>query len=183
MFSLKSFAKYTLLILSVCFFTLSSFVGYETEGEVPGRIAFIGDAGSPNVFIFKKWEITSSSVPNDDVEQIQVQVDINTSSIQTDWKDLEKSIRKKTDYFYVKKFPTATVAINGAQRQEDGSYITNAQLTLKGITKEVPLQFTISEEKPYKVQGSGIVERRTFQFTGDGPKDEVPVNFELTLPE
>ena len=121
-------------------------------------------------------------MPEEDITQIQLSVSINTSSLQTEWKDLEKSIRKKDDYFYVKKFPEATVVINGAEKMEDGSYQTDAQLTLKGVTKTVPLQFTLSTEKPYTVIGSGVVKRRKFKFTGDGPKDEVPVNFEINLP-
>lgn len=161
---------------------LSSFIGYEKSGETPGKIEFIGDAGSPNVFVFKKWEFTRAEVPNDDMSQVKVDLSINTSSLDCDWKDLEKSVRKKKDYFYVKKFPEATVSIDEAELQSDGSYTTDAMLTLKGITKPVELNFTVSEEKPYVIKGSGIVKRKKFNFTGGGPKNEVPVNFEVTLP-
>ena len=161
---------------------LSSFIGYDTRKDTPGVIEFIGDAGSPNVFTFNKWEFTRSEVPNDDFTQVKVDLTINTSSLDCAWSDLKKSIRKKKDYFYVKKFPEATVQIDGATLQDDGSYKTDAMLSLKGVTKPVALTFTVSEDKPYVIKGSGVIERDNFKFTGDGPKNEVPVNFEVTLP-
>lgn len=172
-----------LSFLSICLLSLSSFVGYAPAEDTPGTITFIGEAGSPNKFTFTKWQFTEINMPNDEVEKLQLEVEINTSSLQTGWKDLEKSIRKKKDYFYVKKFPKAYINIDGATLQEDGSYQTDAQLSLKGITKTVPLTFTITKEKPYVVKGAGVVERRQFNFYGDGPKDQVPVEFEVTLPE
>lgn len=169
-------------ILVICCFMLTSFIGYDNGTiETPGTISFIGDAGSPNTFIFRKWAFTKVELPNDNFEEVNIALDINTSSLQTAWKDLEKNIRNKKDYFYVKKFPTATVSINGAKKQKDGSYITKAMLTLKGVTKPVDLQFTVSEEKPYVVKGSGVIIRQQFKFNGGGPKDEVPINFEVTL--
>lgn len=171
------------LFIALLFIGLSSFIGYENYDLTPGTIEFIGDAGSPTTFTFRKWQLTKVEIPNDDLEQIKVEVEINTSSLQTSWKDLEKSIRKKKDYFYVKKFPEAFVKIDGATRQEDGSYLTQAYLELKGISKPVELQFTVSEQKPYTVKGKGTIQRREFDFSDDGPKDEVPIRFEVILPE
>lgn len=171
------------LLCSICIILgLSSFVGYAPISDAPGTITFIGEAGSPNEFTFTKWQFTQVSLPEDDFEKVNLEVEINTSSLQTNWKDLEKSIRKKKDYFYVKKFPKAYINVEGATLQADGTYTTNAKLTLKGISKELPLTFTVSKEKPYVVKGSGVIQRRQFNFYGDGPKDEVPVTFEATLP-
>jgi len=176
----KQFIFYVLL--TTCIFYLSSFVGYDTGEDTPGTIEFIGDAGSPNKFVFRKWQFTKVELPNDNFEQISIALEINTSSLQTASKDLESNIRNKKDYFYVKKFPTATVTIDGAKKQEDGSYKTNAMLSLKDKTKPVELHFTVSDKKPYVVKGSGVIIRQQFSFKGKGPKDEVPVNFEVTLP-
>lgn len=57
-----------------------------------------------------------------------------------------------------------------------------AVLKLKGVTKAVELSFTASDTAPYQIKGSGVITRQKFKFDGGGPKDEVPVNFELTLP-
>jgi polyisoprenoid-binding protein YceI len=168
---------YIALVAGLFFF--SSFVGITEYGETPGYIRAIGEAGSPNVFTFNKWSITKAEMPEDKVENIKVEIEINTSSLSTDWKDLENNVKKKKDYFYIKKFPKATVSIDGAEQIEEGRYQTEAQLTLKGITKSVLLTFTMEGNT---VRGEGVIQRRAFKFTGDGPKDEVPVSFEAVLP-
>ncbi|MEM9985192.1 MAG: YceI family protein [Bacteroidota bacterium] len=165
--------------LLLCSFTL---VGVGERDSAPGLIQAIGDAGSPQVFTFEKWEFTEASMAEGKIENIQLAIEINTSSLTCDWKDLQNNIRKKKDYFYVKKFPTAKVVIDGATRQADGSYTTEAMLTLKKKTKPVTLTFSISEEAPYQVKGEGLIIRQDFGFTGGGPKDEVPINFDVTLP-
>lgn len=171
------------LTLSLGLF-LSSFIAYDDgTNEAPGLIEFIGDAGSPNVFVFRKWALDEVKIPQGDLEKVQIKLTIQTGSLETQWKDLEKNIRKKKDYFYAKKFPRATVSINGAKKMKDGSYTTAAMLTLKGITKPVTLSFTASDTAPYHIKGNGIITRQNFKFTGGGPKDEVPVNFEIELPK
>ncbi|MEM9885083.1 MAG: YceI family protein [Bacteroidota bacterium] len=165
------------------FVTLSfTYVGFDKVGSSPGVIQAIGDAGSPQVFTFQKWEFTEAAMPDDKIENIQLSVEINTSSLTCDWKDLEKNIRKKKDYFYVKKFPKASIDIKGAEAIGEGQYKTEAMLTLKKYTKPVELTFTVSDTKPYQVKGEGVITRQDFGFTGGGPKDEVPISFDLTLP-
>ncbi len=176
---MKKFIIASLSILFLCSFSL---IGIGERGASPGLIQAIGEAGSPQVFTFEKWEFTEASMAEGEVENIHLAIEINTSSLTCDWKDLQNNIRKKKDYFYVKKFPTATVVIDGATPLEDGRYQTEAMLTLKKKTKPVTLTFSISEEAPYEVKGEGLIIRQDFGFTGGGPKDEVPISFEVTLP-
>ncbi len=173
-----------IFILTLSAISLLAFTSIEkgTIGDAPGLIQCIGDAGSPNIITFRKWAITESEIPNNDPEKIVLKATINTSSLTCDFKDLAKNIRKKKDYFYVKKFPNAYISVNGAQSLGDGQYRAEALLTLKKFTKPVELTFTMSDTKPYKIKGSGTINRRKFGFTGGGPKDEVPVNFEFVLP-
>ncbi len=105
------------------------------------------------------------------------------TSITCDWKDLEKNLHKKKDYFHSKKFNTAQLTIDGAKAQADGSYLANAELSLKGVSRTVPLSFTLTGEGPYELEASATIERRKFRFTGNGPKDEVPVMVKATLTE
>lgn len=173
--------------LALCFSTIFLFAFHTPPqikhyGETPGRIEFIGDAGSPNLMYFETWAFTAFEMPDGAVENIQLEAEIDIKSIQGDWKDLVKSIKKKKDYFHASKFPTATVKIDGAVANEDGTYTTEAELTLKGNTKVVPLTFTISEEAPYHVVGDGLIKRKKFGFSGGGPKWEVPVHFDAVLP-
>ncbi|MEM0995129.1 MAG: YceI family protein [Bacteroidota bacterium] len=170
------------LVLALLFALSFTQIGIEETGSSPGVIQAIGDAGSPQVFTFQKWKFTEAAMPEDQVENIQLGIEINTSSLTCDWKDLQQNIRKKKDYFYIKKFPTASVAIDGATAIGDGQYKTQAMLTLKKHTKPVELTFTISESKPYQVKGEGVITRQDFGFNGGGPKDEVPISFDVTLP-
>lgn len=150
--------------------------------EAPGEITFIGNAGSDNVFTVNNWKfdrLENLSSP----ENITVTAVLDMTSITCDWKDLEQNLHKKKDYFYSKKFSTATIQIDGAEKQEDGSYQATATLSMKGVSKELPLSFTLSGSGPYELTAQATVDRRKFKFTGNGPKDEVPVTVKATLTE
>ena len=146
----------------------------------PGTIEFIGDAGSPNAFTFERWAFTK--IENaDDPKNIKVEAVFDVSSLKCDWKELERSVLKKKDYFFVRKFPEARLSIDGAAPMGDGKYKTQALLTLKGVSKEVELMFSLSGEGPYTVHAEGVIQRRMFKFKGDGPKEEVPVRVDAVL--
>ena len=161
--------------------SIFSFIGYD-KTPPPGVIEVIGDAGSPNVFTFNQWNFSTFEIPNGDLTHIHAIAEINTSSLSCEWKDLQKSVRKKKDYFYVKKFPTATVEVKGAQLLADGSYETDAMLTLKNFTKPVKLRFQVSGTNPITIEGKGEMKRQSWGFTGGGPKDIVPINFTFIQP-
>jgi polyisoprenoid-binding protein YceI len=166
------------------FILLSAFtqIGVGNTADTPGTLQFIGNAGQATTFTVEQWSFGKVEMKDDSVQNIYAEIEMNTSSINASWKDLVDNIKKKKDYFYVKNFPTAKVIINGAKKLEDGSYETEAKLTLRGIEKPVKLTFTVSADKPYKVKGSGTIIRQDFGFTGGGPKNDVPVSFEATLP-
>ncbi|MEN0002564.1 MAG: YceI family protein [Bacteroidota bacterium] len=169
----------SLLTLNMSFTTADA---YSYEGETPGTLTAIGDAGSPQTFTFERWHFASINMPDNDPTQIEAVIEIDITSVVCDWKDLEKSVKKKKDYFYMKKFPKAMVSLKGATLNADSSYTTDAMLSLKGIEKAVAINFTISEEAPYQIEGSALLQRRAFDFDGDGPKEEVPIAFTATLP-
>jgi polyisoprenoid-binding protein YceI len=142
----------------------------------PGELSFIGNAGSDNVFTVKRWKFTQ--VENvADPARIRIQAVLDMTSIQTGWQELLVSLKAKKDYFHVKKYATATVRIDGAEDLGDGRYRTAALLTLKGVTKPVELEFTLTPQAtgPYRVEATGEIHRREFKFTGNGPKEVVPV--------
>jgi len=167
-----------ILLAAAAPFLFSAFTSDYTlpEGK-PGSISFIGDAGSPNTFTVERWrfdEIQNVGSPED----IVIKATMDISSIACSWEDLRKNVLKKKDYFHFKKYGTATIAVKGATALDDGTYSTDATLTLKGISKPITLQFQIDENR---VQAEGVVMRRDWGFTGDGPKDEVPVTIDAQL--
>jgi polyisoprenoid-binding protein YceI len=152
----------------------------EFPAEPPGEITFTANAGSDNLFTVNQWKF--DRLENlDNPENIAVTAVLNMKSITCDWKDLQKNLHKKKDYFYSKKFNTAQITIEGAKVQDDGSFLAEAELSLKGITKGVPLAFTLAGEGPYELTASVTIMRREFNFSGDGPEDEVPVMVKATL--
>ncbi|MEM9931506.1 MAG: YceI family protein [Bacteroidota bacterium] len=152
----------------------------EFPAVAPGELTFIGNAGSDNLFTVNHWKF--DRLENLDApENIQVTAILDMKSITCDWKDLEKNLHKKKDYFYSKKFGTAQITIDGAEAQADGSYVAEAELSLKGITKTVPVTFTLTGEGPYELEATAVVKRRKFNFSGNGPKEEVPVTVKAVV--
>ena len=140
--------------------------------------------GGGHTIRFEKWKFTKVEIPNKDISQMKVALEINMKSLRTttDYTALERGIKKKKDWFNVKQYPTAQVLIEGAKKIEGNRYRAQAQLTLKGVTKKLPLEFSISEEMPYRVKGSFEMRRAKYGITGGGPSPVVPVRFEATLP-
>ena len=171
------------LFLLFCAFTPQSGGDREAYPETPpGSLTFIGQAGNPNLFTMNRWKF--SRVENvDNPTEIGITAVFDMVSITCDWKDLEKSLHKKRDYFHSRRHSTASLSVDGATLQEDGSYLAQAVLELKGVRKEIPISFTIGadEEGIPTVAAEAIVMRREWRFSGDGPLDEVPVTVNAQL--
>ncbi len=174
--------KISIIILVALATFFSSFVGIREAKENPGTITFLTDAGMESVFTVGNWKFNKCDIKADAIEKLQVEAEMDMSSIDCSWRDLEKSVKKKTEYFYVKKFPTATLSINGATKVKDNEFNCDASLTLREISHPVKLTFTATpSEKGLMIKGTGVVNRRDHAFTGDGPKDQVPVSFEFLV--
>ncbi|MTB51086.1 YceI family protein [Lewinella sp. W8] len=147
----------------------------------PGSITFVGNAGSDQVFTVNTWkfdEISGLENPTN-IKAIAV---LDMTSITCDWKDLEKSLHKKKDYFHSKKFNTATIIIDGAEAAEEaGTYTANGKVSIKGVTRSIPIEFSLTGEGPYQLEAKASINRQQFKFTGGGPKDIVPVMVSATI--
>jgi polyisoprenoid-binding protein YceI len=169
-----------LLVAIATFF--SSFVGIYDASQNPGSITFTTDAGMKSDFTVGRWKFKQCDIQADAIEKLKVEAEMDMSSLDCSWRDLEKNVKKKKDYFYVKNFPTATLRVDGAKKVSDNEYTAVATLTLRDIARPITLTFnTITEGKSLKIKGIGTVNRRDHEFTGDGPKDLVPVSFEFEV--
>lgn len=180
--------KRPLIISSIALFPIVFLFGFtywpaepyiERGLDTPGTLTVTAEAGADQVFTFERWQILNFEIMNDDWETVQAEVQIDHNSLQNDWEELEYSIRTKKDYFHSDKFPTSTVFINGATRNEDGSYTANATLNIKGVSGELPLQFEVVDGI---ITGGTTFNRRKFKFKGKGPANEVEVNFSFADP-
>jgi polyisoprenoid-binding protein YceI len=113
-----------------------------------------------------------------------VQIDLN--SLDTKDKDRDKTMRGP-DIFDIAHFPTARYVTRSIAKTAAG-YSASGSLTLHGVTKDVPLQFTFSQSPGgARLEGGAQLKRLDFGVgQGDWKStewvaDAVKVSFSLVL--
>ncbi len=123
-------------------------------GAARGSIDFsIGDS---KIFrttgSFKEWQGVVL-VDDTDVARSTVQVNINTSSIQM--LDVQQSeMLKDADFFDVARFPKMTYASSKIIRTSDSALKVEGAITLRGITRPMPLDVSVTDRKPDAAAGA-----------------------------
>jgi polyisoprenoid-binding protein YceI len=69
-----------------------------------------------------------------------VDISIDTASIDTQVSKRDEDLRGP-DFFDVKNFPMMTYRGRGIRRTTDGAWLMDGSLTIRGVSKEVPLTF------------------------------------------
>lgn len=111
--------------------------------------------------------------------QVDVTVDLN--SITTNQEQRDGHLRS-ADFFEVETYPTMTYKASGA-RQEGDKFILDGELTLKGITKVVPLTFEANGigENPLAgttvagFSGTASINRRDFNVNFEGVQNGIAI--------
>ena len=104
-----------------------------------------------------------------------VTAEIDMTSIVTGNEQRDAHIRS-ADFFEVETYPTMTYRSTGV-RVEGGEYILDGDLTLKGVTKRVPLTLELNGFGPDPYGGT----RAGFTATGEINRRDFGVNFHATL--
>jgi polyisoprenoid-binding protein YceI len=114
-------------------------------------------------------------VTADDPLQSSVTAEIDLTSINTGQEQRDQHIQS-ADFFEVETYPTMTYKSTGI-RVEDGEYILDGDLTLKGVTKNVPLRLELQGfgEDPYGGYRAG------FTATGEINRRDFNVNFNAPM--
>jgi polyisoprenoid-binding protein YceI len=131
-----------------------------------------------------------------DLASCNVDITIDTSSISTQITERDDDLRSPA-FFDVKKFPTMTYRGRGIRRVSGNSWMLDGSLTIRGVTKVVPLTFTfngsfadIPPGKPARVAFHGVAatKRADFGMTRDnlfelgaspaGPDVEIEIDVE-----
>jgi polyisoprenoid-binding protein YceI len=107
--------------------------------------------------------------------QSSVTAEIDLTSINTGQEQRDQHIQS-ADFFEVETYPTMTYKSTGI-RVEDGEYILDGDLTLKGVTKNVPLRLELQGfgEDPYGGYRAG------FTATGELNRRDFNVNFNAPM--
>ena len=132
-------------------------------GAARGSIDFaIGDS---KIFrttgSFKEWQ-GLVLVDDADVARSTVQVNVNTNSIQM--MDAQQSeMLKDADFFDVAKFPKMTYRSSKVTRTSDTTLKVEGAITLRGITRPMALDVSVTDRKPDAAAGA-----RYARFRGAG---------------
>lgn len=148
----------------------------------PGTLYWIANAGWEAKGTFDKWKIVNFDVADNDYTQIKTEIAVEINSVNHDDKGLENHLRKD-DYLAAKEYPVAKINIDGATYDKASDmYNCDAVVSLKGATHNVPLSFTVSNDSPAKIKGSGTLFRKNYNVGDDaGVNNEVGINFEFEV--
>jgi polyisoprenoid-binding protein YceI len=113
-------------------------------------------------------------VTAEDPTQSSVTAEIDLSSISTGQEQRDEHI-KSADFFEVETYPTMTYRSTGI-KVEDGEYVLEGDLTLKGVTRTVPLKLELQGFGPDAYGGyragftaTGEINRRDFNVSFNAP--------------
>ncbi len=89
---------------------------------------------------FKDYDISLTFDP-EDLSSFQVEANIKLASVDTDNQKRDDHLRSP-DFFDVKKYPVMTFKSSKVEKTDNG-YVAIGTLTLRGITKDIRLPFTV----------------------------------------
>jgi polyisoprenoid-binding protein YceI len=114
-------------------------------------------------------------VTADDPTKSEVTAEIDLKSINTGNEQRDAHIQS-ADFFEVETYPTMTYKSTGV-RVENGEYIVDGELTLKGVTRTVPLHLELNGFGPDPFGGT----RAGFTATGEINRRDFNVNFSAPM--
>jgi polyisoprenoid-binding protein YceI len=104
-----------------------------------------------------------------------VTAEIELASIITGSEQRDEHIRS-ADFFEVEKYPTMTYRSTGV-RQDGDDYVIDGELTLKGVTKSIPLKLELNGFGPDPYGGT----RAGFTATGELNRRDFNVSFSAPM--
>jgi polyisoprenoid-binding protein YceI len=114
-------------------------------------------------------------VTGEDPAKSSVTAEIDLKSINTGNEQRDAHIQS-ADFFEVETYPTMTYKSTGV-RVEGGEYVVDGELTLKGVTRSVPLHLELNGFGPDPFGGT----RAGFTATGEINRRDFNVNFSAPM--
>lgn len=106
------------------------------------RVGFVAtQSGSPVEGAFESFEADIRFDPAD-LEASRVEVVIEVASVDTGSGDRDDLIRS-SDLFHAERFPTARFEAERFTRRDDGAFTAHGRLTMRDVTREIELPFTL----------------------------------------
>ncbi len=150
-------------------------------------LTFTGtQAGAPFRGKFEKFTADIRFEPND-LATSRFDVSIDTTSVNTQDSERDATL-KGEDLFNVKRWPTARYVVEKFTDKGGGKFVGNGQLTLRDVTKPVPIDFTFeTKDGNTWLKGKAAIKRLDFGVGQGDWKDtetvanEVQIQFALLL--
>ena len=122
----------------------------------------------------------SMRVPNDDINQAQVKIEIETGSVVSDHPKLTGHL-KSADFFDVQKFPKASFVSTKITQTEGSKANVTGNLTLHGVTKQISFPATIAQSGGRFVTTAEFgINRKDFGIMYPGRPDDL-INDEVLI--
>lgn len=121
-------------------------------------------------------DFSGSFVTADDPRQSSVEAEIALASIDTNAADRDAHLRSP-DFFDVEHFPVMVYRSTGVRPDGDG-YVVEGELTLKGVTRSVPLRLEVHGFLPQSPFGDARV---GFTATGEIARDDFGMTFNIPV--
>jgi polyisoprenoid-binding protein YceI len=120
---------------------------------------------------FKDWR-GMIDVDEADIPRSSVDVEVNTRSIEM-LDSQQTAMLKDEDFFDVEKFPEMTFQSRSVQRTAADTLKVSGDITLRGITKPMVLEISVTDRKPdapagaryARFRGEGRIKRSEFGMT------------------
>ncbi len=179
----RSFAA--ALLLLGCAATPAS-AAHWTVDAAKSRLAFtVAWSGEPFTGVFKSWKADIDFDPAD-LGHSKAVVTVDLASEESDAPDDDDGLKGALG-FAVDQYPKARFETVGVRRLPNGSYVADAKLTIRGVTRAVALPFTLAfEGGRVHMVGKTVVLRTDFgvgqgEWTSAKPvAHEVTVSVDLT---
>ena len=179
---MKSFKLFIFLILMANTTTAQKYVAIDSDSKIKFVIKNFG-LSVDGTFSGVKGTILFNSK---NIEKSEITLSVNSNTVDTDNKERDKHL-KKEDYFSVEKFPLISFTSTKISKKIGlNKYLINGNLTIKGITKLIEFEVTISnKDEILTIKGTLQLSRKTYKIGGSSMvlSDNVKLNFTLNCKE
>ena len=153
---MKSTASALLVLLSM--WAAAALGATYTADTASSRLSFAFiQAGAENTGRFGQFSVELSLDERDPAaNRLDVRIDVDSLDTQDQERD---EVLRSADLFDVAKHPVAAFSATNIKRTAPGRYEAIGNLTLRGVTREVRVPFTLTKER---MNGGAMVRRLDF---------------------
>ncbi len=149
---------------------------------VPSQVVFVASqAGAPFEGSFRKFSGNICLDPASP-ETGNIEITIDTAAVDTGIPEFDDALRG-ADFFDTARWPTAHFASTGIKPMGDGKYSVHGRFTLRDVTREIEVPFSMAPAQSGRMQISGetVIKRLDYNIGLGEWRDTRWVGDEVTL--